>query len=116
MKRGMTLFAVLVLGGAAFGLYQLSYAVQRLDEELALLNQELLQERETIAVLHAEWSWKTRPARLQGMVERHMPALAPIKSDQIIALDALPRRAEPSAPPPSDPADQASSQEGRARP
>lgn len=100
MKRGLSLFAIALVGVISFGLYQLSYAVQRMEEDLALLNQQLLQERETIAVLQAEWSWKTRPERLQGMVERHL-GLKPMASSQILSLDALSMRAAPmSAPTP----------------
>jgi len=60
MSRGFSFIALLLLGIVAFGLYQLSYEVQRLEDELVELNRALGQERETIGVLQAEWSYLVR--------------------------------------------------------
>jgi hypothetical protein len=107
-------------GAVSFGLYQLSYAVQGLEDDLEDFNRVVIQERENIAVLHAEWSYLTRPEALQAGARRHLE-LAPIEARQIVSLGELPSkqarlktddapnwrdgaaprpRAKPSAPPP----------------
>lgn len=95
MKLFVSLLALGVLAAASFGLYQLSYEVQRQEQELADLHDELARERQAILVLQAEWSWKTRPQRLQDLAERHL-GLGPLTSAQIVTPDALPARPAPA--------------------
>ncbi|MFQ5783287.1 MAG: hypothetical protein ACE5H8_00505 [Alphaproteobacteria bacterium] len=84
---------VALIGIVAFGLFQLKHAVQRLEDELAGLNRELLASEENIHVLRAEWSYLNRPERLAVLAARHLDleALAPA---QIGAVEVLPLRAD----------------------
>lgn len=91
MSRGLSIFALLLLAVVAFGLYQLSYAVQRREDELVELNRALLQERETIGVLQAEWSYLTRPEYLQDKAQRLLEMRSATAKD-IVTLDSLPWR------------------------
>ncbi len=90
MSRAVTLVALALTGGVSYGLYQLSYEVQRLDDRLAGMNRQLAQERENIEVLNAEWSYMTRPDVLQERVERYLPDFATVKARQIIPLAEMP--------------------------
>lgn len=90
MSRAVTFVALALTGGVSYGLYQLSYEVQRLDDRLAGMNRQLAQERENIEVLNAEWSYMTRPDVLQERVERYLPDFATVKARQIVPLAELP--------------------------
>ena len=91
MSPSSTVFWVALIGVMAFGLFQLKYAVQAREDELARLSRELIASEETIHVLHAEWSYLNRPERLAALAARHLD-LAPMAAGQIGALDSLPLR------------------------
>jgi hypothetical protein len=100
MSRGLSLIALLLLAVVSFGLYQLSYEVQRLEEELIELNRALSQERETIGVLQAEWSYLSRPDYLQDKAQRLLEMRSTTAKD-IATIEALPWRQDrgPAASP-----------------
>jgi len=93
MKRALTVAGVFALGAVAYGMYQLAYEVKRLEDELIVLNRAIAQEREAAEVMKAEWTYLTRPDRLQARVNRHL-ALAPPPPHRMLALTALPPRPE----------------------
>jgi hypothetical protein len=97
MSRGLSLIALLLLAVVSFGLYQLSYEVQRLEDELIELNRALGHERETIGVLQAEWSYLSRPDYLQGKAQRLLEMRATTAKD-IIAIESLPWRQDRGQP------------------
>jgi hypothetical protein len=103
MSRGLSLIALLLLAVVSFGLYQLSYEVQRLEEELIELNRALSQERETIGVLQAEWSYLSRPGYLQDKAQRLLEMRGTTAKD-IVAIEALPWRQDRGVPNPQQPA------------
>jgi len=97
MSRSLSIFALLLLAAVSFGLYRLSYEVQRREDELVELNRALLQERETIGVLQAEWSYVTRPEYLQDKAQRLLE-MRPATAKDIVTLDSLPWRQDRTAP------------------
>lgn len=99
MSRGLSVIALLLLAVVSFGLYQLSYEVQRLEEELIELNRALSQERETIGVLQAEWSYLSRPDYLQDKAQRLLEMRSATAKD-IVAIEALPWRQDRGVPHP----------------
>jgi hypothetical protein len=106
MTRLLSAFALALAGGMSFGLYQLAYEVQRLEDELAELSRAVAQERENISVLHAEWSYLSRPEALQDKALRHLE-MVPLTARQIVGLAELPVRQErlrldPAEPPARD--------------
>lgn len=103
MSRGLSIIALLLLAVVSFGLYQLSYEVQRLEEELIELNRALSQERETIGVLQAEWSYLSRPDYLQDKALRLLEMRSATAKD-IVAIEALPWRQDRGVPNPQQPA------------
>lgn len=89
MSRSVTLGALIMTAAVSYGLYTLSYEVQRLEEELVDYNRVLLRDREAIQVLEAEWSYLTRPEALQARANRNLQ-LQPIAPRQIATFDQVP--------------------------
>lgn len=71
--------------------YQLKYASTAEAERLASLRGQIRKERETIAVLKAEWARRTSPVFVQGLVERHLD-LKRLDVDSFSSLDDLPAK------------------------
>lgn len=71
--------------------YQLKYASTAEAERLATLRAQIRKERETIAVMKAEWARRTSPVFVQGLVERHLD-LKRLDVDSIASLDDLPEK------------------------
>lgn len=103
MSRTVSAIAMLLVCLVAYALYQLSYEVQRLEDELIELNRGLGRERETIGVLQAEWSYLTRPEYLQDMAQRLLE-MKPATAKQIVQIESLPWRQERVAPQVATPA------------
>jgi hypothetical protein len=89
MTRLITLAIVVLTALASFGLYQLSYDVRRLEDELGELNRAITQDRENIMVLEAEWSFVTRPDVLQERTAKLLD-LKPTTPKQIISATDIP--------------------------
>jgi hypothetical protein len=80
-----------------WAVYQLKYEVQRLEDRLARVNRQILADQEAIQILKAEWSFLNQPAHLADLARRFL-ALEPVQSRQMVTVDALPMRREPTAP------------------
>ena len=89
MTRVLTMAIVLLTAVASFGLYELSYEVQRLEDELSELNRAITQDRESMLVLQAEWSYLARPENLQGRAARLLE-LRPMTPKQVVNLADVP--------------------------
>ncbi len=87
--RFLNLLSVCLVVAVSIGLYNLKYKVEAQEEEKARLTQEILNEQDAIRVLRAEWSYLTRPERLQILAERHLDLVA-LKASQIATFDDLP--------------------------
>lgn len=70
-------------------------------ERVLRLRADIREERNKIAALRAEWAKLSSPARLQGLVERHLQ-LRPIDANQFDSFKNLPQRS-PSYIKPNDP-------------
>lgn len=70
-------------------------------ERVLRLRADIREERNKIAALRAEWAKLSSPARLQGLVERHLQ-MKPIEANQFDPLKNLPAR-PPSFIKPNDP-------------
>jgi hypothetical protein len=79
---------------AGMGLFQVSYRVQTLEQELTRTNRQIIGERETIHVLTAEWSYLNEPRRLAELTRRHLE-LAPLSATQMTRIEDLPLRLPP---------------------
>lgn len=97
IRPAILLWAALVVA-AGLLLYKVKHDVRELEEELASLNRAIVERRDRIHVLEAEWSLLNEPERLRDLATRHL-ALAPLRADQLArASEALPRLALAPAP------------------
>ena len=95
MSRFVIMIWLVAIVVAALGLFHVKYQVQRLEAELDLAQESILHRQESIHILKAEWSYLNRPARLSDLAKRHL-GLAPLDSNRLVRLEALPRRSESS--------------------
>ncbi len=68
--------------------FQMKYAVQELEGDLAEVNAQILEDQEAIHVLRAEWSYLNRPERIAGLAERFL-GLDPEVEPQRVSLNDL---------------------------
>ena len=96
MIRLFNAFLVLIALASAFVLYSLEHRMRATERQIARSKAEIVEEREAIKLLDAEWSNLTQPARLQAMAESQL-GLKPLKVDQIVSEQELIARI-PSGP------------------
>lgn len=92
MIRILNLIAVLCLIGSAAYAYSIKYETLYHAEQVAKLKQRIQKERDSIAVLKAEWQHLNRPDRLQAAVDKHL-SLQPLAVQQLARLSDLPEKA-----------------------
>jgi hypothetical protein len=100
----MRIIHLLVIGALVFAaayVYRIKMVSTDRTERVLRLRAQIREERDAIALLHAEWAKLDSPQRLQGLVERHL-ALKPLNADQYDQLKNLPDR-PPSLVKPGDP-------------
>lgn len=88
------IFHVVAIGAliaSASYAYTIKYETLSQTSELVKLKARVHKERESIAVLQAEWQHLNRPDRLQVLAERHTD-LQPLKVDQLARLQDIPNR------------------------
>jgi hypothetical protein len=88
-----------VLVTAAVHVYKIKFDSTQQAERVAKLRTDLRRVHDATAALRAQWGQLDSPARIQGLVERHLK-LQPIDVMQFDTLDRLPER--PASPVPSD--------------
>ena len=87
-------FCVVVAVG--YAMFQVKYEVMQQEQTLAGINKQIVDDREQIRVLSAEWSYLTRPARIEELSARFLH-LNSMNSAQILPLSAIPERTDASA-------------------
>jgi len=88
MIRHTTLLFLLVAGALSVALFSIKYKVQDLEQELAFLNKSIYQERQSIHVLKAEWSFLNNPERLGSLARRHLH-MGPVLPAQLATLEEV---------------------------
>ena len=73
----------MLLIAVSYGLYQLKYRVEALQDRAIALDDQLQKDRQAIQVLNAEWIFLTRPQRLQALSDEFLE-LKPLKPKQIV--------------------------------
>lgn len=100
--RLLNLLVVALLVFAAAYVYEIKFESTLRAERIAKMRGDIRRERDAIAALRAEWATLENPARLQGLVRRHLP-LGPMHPTQFDSLDGLPERERLVVqPPPGD--------------
>ena len=98
MLRWFTPLWLIALTIAAVVLFQVSYEVQEMEDELLRVERQIDQDREALQVLSAEWSYLNRPSRIAELSQRYL-SLTPLEAGQIFETDQLPLPAERPATP-----------------
>lgn len=73
---------------AGVGLYLLKMQVEAQEQNLAGLDRQIAEARESIHVLKAEWSFLNDPVRLRDEAGRLL-AMQPVRPNQIVTYDRL---------------------------
>jgi cell division protein FtsL len=92
MLRFLNIAAILALVGSAIYAYSIKYQTSYRAEQIVKTKLEIKAEHDAIAVLRAEWSFMTRPERVQQLADRYLD-LQPLTVDKIVTARALPERA-----------------------
>ena len=90
----MRIIHLLVIGGLVFAaayVYRIKMESTERTERVLRLHAQIREQRDAIAVLHAEWARLDAPLRLQGLAERHLQ-LKPLSATQYDSLKNLPER------------------------
>ncbi|MGA8170959.1 MAG: hypothetical protein WB816_09045 [Methylocystis sp.] len=91
MLRFLNIAAIMALVGSAIYAYSIKYQTSYRAEQIAKTKIEIKSEHDAIAVLRAEWSFMTRPERVQQLADRYLD-LQPLTVDKIVTARALPER------------------------
>lgn len=73
----------------SFLLVKVRYQAQEVEEEVASIERQIDEERQNIRVLRAEWSYLTRPEKLQELVTRYS-GMRPTARAQLAAWSDMP--------------------------
>jgi cell division protein FtsL len=88
MLRFVNLCLFLGLVALAYVIYQVKYETRSLEEEIATLSKDIEAERDSVAVLRAEWSLLNRPERIERLAEKHLK-LEPVTPQQLRSLESV---------------------------
>jgi len=91
MLRFVNICLVLGLVALAYVIYQVKYEARGLDERLVVLQDEIEEERDALAVARAEWSLLNRPERIERLAKKYLK-LAPAHPQQLVVLDEVTER------------------------
>jgi len=75
-----TLFGVMI--GLLMLIYQQKHETRQLEARAGELSREISEQTRALAVLRAEWTYLTRPERLEKIAQERM-GLEPVKPEQI---------------------------------
>lgn len=99
------LFLVIGAFCVGLGLFKVKYQVMSLEKRHKDVVKSVAENRESIHVLKAELTHLNDPERLQKLAENHL-GFSPVKPHQIVAIDDLPRKTQPTKEAPVDPVDE----------
>lgn len=97
MMRILNICVIAALVMAAADVYKIKFESTRQAQRVAKLRMEIRREHDAIAALRAEWAKLDNPARIQGLVRRHL-TLQPAEAHQFDGLGHLPERVPETAP------------------
>src|SRR5262245_46092544 len=86
MLRLFNLCLCVALVGLAYGIYQVKYDTRSFDVEIAALSKDIEAERDSVAVLKAEWSLLNRPERIERLAQKYLELQSP-RPQQMLALE-----------------------------
>lgn len=94
MFRTTDTVLIAVMVAAAALTYKTKHDAENRLREVRKLERSIHYEEDTIAILKADWSLLTQPARLQKLVEAYQAQLNLVPSDprRIVGLEAIPEK------------------------
>ncbi|SJZ63874.1 cell division protein FtsL [Consotaella salsifontis] len=92
MLRTLDIILIAVMISAAAWTYKIKHEAEAIEEKVTVLDRQISQERETIALLEADWSLLDQPDRLQRLADTFSAdlGLQAMRPDQIVEPDELP--------------------------
>lgn len=87
--RPSTIIWMLLLACGFVGLYMVKYKVQSLKNEVAASERKLMEEKRSLHVLEAEWSYLARPERLEQLSGKYLQ-LSAVNGRQLGDFSSLP--------------------------
>ena len=89
MKRTASMLMICVVTLAlGVGTYVVEQMILEREQKIATLKAKIKEEQDRITVLEADWSYLTRPSRIQSL-SKEMLSFAPIEPQRILTLDML---------------------------
>lgn len=88
MLRFVNICLVLGLVALAYVIYQVKYEAHALDEKIVVLQRQIEEERDALAVARAEWSLLNRPERIERLAQKYLE-LSPAQPQQLVILDEV---------------------------
>ncbi|MEN3791164.1 hypothetical protein [Fulvimarina sp. MAC3] len=97
MMRTLDILSIIALIGAASWTFQVKHDADLVETEIRKVERKISSEKETIAILSADWTLLNQPGRLQTLSETYAEdlKLAELRPDQIVAEHQLPAPPEP---------------------
>ncbi|MCO5065386.1 MAG: hypothetical protein M9924_13370 [Rhizobiaceae bacterium] len=94
MFRTTDTVLIAVMVAAAALTYKTKHDAENRLREVHRLERSIRYEQDTIAILKADWSLLTQPARLQKLVETYQDQLNLVPSDprRIVGIDEVPKK------------------------
>ncbi|NKB54877.1 MAG: hypothetical protein GKS00_00920 [Alphaproteobacteria bacterium] len=89
MKGFSLIVWVGIAGLASVALFNITFKVEQIQDELNVLNKQILQEQKAVHVLQAEWSYLSRPERIEALSQRLLPHLQPPTAQQVGNMESL---------------------------
>lgn len=105
MLRTLDIVLIAVMISAAAWTYKIKHEAEAIEIAVNKVERQIRLEKESIALLQADWSLLDQPDRLQRLVDAYQDQLhlKPIRPEQIVEADQLPRRPINLVPTPTDP-------------
>ncbi|MGA9442604.1 MAG: hypothetical protein WBV18_04175 [Methyloceanibacter sp.] len=88
MLRFVNVCLALGLVALAYVIYQVKYEARNLDEKVFVLERQIEEERDALAVARAEWSLLNRPERIERLAKKYLE-LRPAQPRQLVILDEV---------------------------
>ena len=89
MKSAASILVIcLATLAVGIGTYAVEQMILEREQKIAALKAKIKEEQDRITVLEADWSYLTRPSRIQRLSEE-MLSFAPIETQRILTLDML---------------------------
>ena len=94
MFRKFDIFLIVAMLCAAGYTYSAKHTTKRFQKELVSIERQIEEEKDTIALLRAEWGLLTQPAKLQVLMDQFGDELQLMTLDpaQIVAIEDIPMR------------------------